>query len=91
MALCEPLSDGELITSLHKFSRLSRQNKPTRTIIGQYVGDVRLMTISAGVLTTGGYLTGKIVTKDRETLAVGGVGQVALPDRSVNMGLASGL
>ena len=39
------------------------------------------MTISAGVITTGGYLTGKIMTKDRETLAVGGVGQVALPDR----------
>ena len=86
------MSEGELITSLHKFSRLWRQNKPTRTIIGQYVGDARLNDNQRfGVLTTGGYLTGKIVTNDRETLAVGGVGQVALPDRSVSMGLASGL
>ena len=91
MALCEPLSDGELITSLHTFSHLWRQNKPTQTIISQYVGEMQLMTISASVITTGGYLTGNIVTKDLETLAVGGVGHVALPDRSVNMELASGL
>jgi len=41
------------------------------------------MTISAGIIATGAYLTDNIVDLERETLAVGGVWQVAVPDRSV--------